>query len=168
MFKFKSFFLTFILFFYFSFTYSQLRIEIKGGIADPINIAVVPMKWELASTQTTYLHRIIKSDLESFGEFVVLAPESMLSLPTSKEEIYYRDWRLLGVDYLVIGGIKDSDLDGNTETNYIIFDISISLKFSLLLSSIISFKSSLIRTAASNEIFASFSLIVRSLRIPSK
>jgi TolB protein len=48
----------------------------------------------------------------------------MLSLPTSKEEIYYKDWRLLGVDYLVIGGIKDSDLDGNTETNYIIFDIA--------------------------------------------
>ena len=28
------------------------------------------------------------------------------------------------MDYLVIGGIKDSDLDGNTETNYIIFDIA--------------------------------------------
>ena len=124
MFKFKNFYLAFILFFYFSFTYSQLRIEIKGGIADPINIAVVPMKWELKSTQTTYLHRIIKSDLESFGEFVVLPPESMLSLPTSKEEIYYKDWRLLGVDYLVIGGIKDSDLEGDTETNYIIFDIA--------------------------------------------
>ena len=71
--------------------FSQLRIEIRGGLENPISIAVVPLRWNLDSRQELFIHQIIKADLESFGEFDVIPPENMLSLPTKKEEVFYKD-----------------------------------------------------------------------------
>ena len=103
--------------------HSQLRIEIKGGIQDPVSIAIVPLKWNTNLSQRDYIHKVIKSDLESFGEFKVLPPENMLSLPTSKEEVFYKDWRMLGVDYLVIGTISSKEIKDEIIADYIIFDV---------------------------------------------
>ena len=103
--------------------HSQLRIEIKGGIQDPVSIAIVPLKWNTNLSQREYIHKVIKSDLESFGEFKVLPPENMLSLPTAKEEVFYKDWRMLGVDYLVIGTISSEESKDEIIADYIIFDV---------------------------------------------
>ena len=103
--------------------HSQLRIEIKGGIQDPVSIAIVPLKWNTDLSQRDYIHKVIKSDLESFGEFKVLPPENMLSLPTAKEEVFYKDWRMLGVDYLVIGTISSEESKDEIIADYIIFDV---------------------------------------------
>ena len=103
--------------------HSQLRIEIKGGIQDPVSIAIVPLKWNTNLSQREYIHKVIKSDLESFGEFKVLPPENMLSLPTAKEEVFYKDWRMLGVDYLVIGTISSKESKDEIIADYIIFDV---------------------------------------------
>ena len=102
---------------------AQLRIEIKGGLQNPIVVAVVPMKWNLDSPQKFFIHQVIKTDLESFGEFKVLPPSNMLSLPSSKEEVFYKDWRLLGTDYLVIGNVQPADTDQEIEVKYYIFDV---------------------------------------------
>ena len=104
--------------------FSQLRIEITGGAEDPINIAIVPIEWNLEIPQQEYLHEIIKSDLESFGEFKVLPPKGMLSFPSSEEEVFYRDWRLLNVDYLVVGQANQSEIEGELKISYFIFDIA--------------------------------------------
>ena len=101
----------------------QLRIEIKGGLEDPINVAVVPMQWNLDSPQDLFVHEVIKSDLESFGEFDVLPPKNMLSLPSSKEEVFFKDWRILGTDFLVIGDIGLSEVENEIKASFIIFDI---------------------------------------------
>ena len=101
----------------------QLRIEIKGGLEDPINVAVVPMQWNLDSPQDLFVHEVIKSDLESFGEFDVLHPKNMLSLPSSKEEVFFKDWRILGTDFLVIGDIGLSEVENEIKASFIIFDI---------------------------------------------
>ena len=103
---------------------AQLRIEIKGGLQDPIVVAVVPMKWNLDSPQELFIHEVIKSDLESFGEFKVLPPNNMLSLPASKEQVFYKDWRLLGTDYLVIGNVQPANTDKEIEVKYFIFDVT--------------------------------------------
>ena len=120
----KNFLLISLIIFFVSSIFPQLRIEIKGGAEDPINIAVVPMKWEVEKPQSVFIHKIIKMDLESFGEFSVLSPEGMLSLPTSKEEVFYKDWRLLGIDYLIIGSIEDFEINSDIKVNFIIFDIA--------------------------------------------
>ena len=101
----------------------QLRIEIKGGIEDPINVAVVPMQWNLDSPQDLFVHEVIKSDLVSFGEFDVLPPKNMLSLPSSKEEVFFKDWRILGTDFLVIGNAGPSEVENEIKVSFIIFDV---------------------------------------------
>ena len=101
----------------------QLRIEIKGGLEDPINVAVVPMQWNLDSPQDLFVHEVIKSDLESFGEFYVLPRKNMLSLPSSKEEVFFKDWRILGTDFLVIGDIGLSEVENEIKVSFFIFDI---------------------------------------------
>ena len=109
--------------FFLSTLYGQLRIEIKGGLEDPINVAVVPMQWNLDSPQDLFVHEVIKSDLESFGEFYVLPPKNMLSLPSSKEEVFFKDWRILGTDFLVIGDIGLSEVENEIKVSFFIFDI---------------------------------------------
>ena len=103
--------------------HSQLRIEIKGGVQDPVSIAIVPLKWDTEHSQRVYIHKVIQSDLESFGEFKVLPPENMLSLPTVQEEVFYKDWRMLGVDYLVIGSVSSKEIKDEIIADYIIFDV---------------------------------------------
>ena len=109
--------------FFLSTLFGQLRIEIKGGLEDPINVAVVPMQWNLDSPQDLFVHEVIKSDLESFGEFYVLPPKNMLSLPSSKEEVFFKDWRILGTDFLVIGDIGLSEVENEIKVSFFIFDI---------------------------------------------
>ena len=48
----------------------------------------------------------------------------MLSFPSSKEEVFFKDWRMLGVDYLVIGRINISDFSEEIITKYTIFDVA--------------------------------------------
>ncbi len=93
----------FLLLFFCSLSNSQLRIEITEGIKDPVSIAIVPISWNLDTPPEVYLDKVISENLESFGEFTTLSPSNMLSFPSTEEEILYRDWNLLGVDYLVIG-----------------------------------------------------------------
>ena len=103
---------------------SQLRIEITGGSDEPIRVAMVPFEWKLNSAPSHYLHEIVKKDLESFAEFAVLNPEDMLSYPSLEEEISYRDWRLLKVDYLIIGSVLKSEIEGEINIAYSILDVS--------------------------------------------
>ena len=69
------------------------------------------------------MHQIIKSDLESFGEYEVLPPENMLSLPTDQTEVFFRDWRILAVDFLVIGQLNKSEKNDELDASYLIFDV---------------------------------------------
>ena len=48
----------------------------------------------------------------------------MLSFPSSEEEVFYRDWRLLNIDYLVVGQANQSELKGELKISYFIFDIA--------------------------------------------
>ena len=115
---------TFIFIIFSSFLSSDLRIEITKGIKDPIRIAIVPIEWNLDNPPREYLHQIISSDLESFGEFESLSPKEMLSLPKSDEEIFYRDWKLLGVDYLVIGTASREENTQEIVVNFSLFNIT--------------------------------------------
>ena len=45
---------------------------------------------ELDTPQDLFIHEVIKSDLESFGEFDVLPPKNMLSLPILKKTFFLK------------------------------------------------------------------------------
>ena len=116
--------LTSLFIIYSSFLSSDLRIEITKGIEDPIRIAIVPIAWNLENPPREYLHQIISSDLESFGEFVSLSPKEMLSLPNSEQEIFYRDWKLLDVDYLVLGTASKGESPQEIVVNFSLFNVT--------------------------------------------
>jgi TolB protein len=123
----KKFFFLILLVFIASFINAELRIEITKGSNDPINIAIVPISLSMDISIDSYLHELIANDLEFIGEYKILPPSQMLSFPSSENELYYRDWRLLNIDYLIFGkaeSISASKLKNNIEVTYFIYDIA--------------------------------------------
>ncbi|NNC55788.1 MAG: Tol-Pal system beta propeller repeat protein TolB, partial [Pseudomonadales bacterium] len=81
---------------------ADLLIEITEGVDDPTSIAVVPFAHSGAPIGID-LASVVSADLTRSGRFEVLARDAMLSSPRNVTEVVYRDWRSLGVEYLLIG-----------------------------------------------------------------
>jgi len=99
---------------------ADLTIEITQGIASSIPISVVPFK--VPSGIEEDVDGIIRNDLERSGHFTALAPRDMLSHPQTEGDIYFRDWRLLKQDYLVIGEASVS-APGQYQIRYQLYDV---------------------------------------------
>ena len=86
---------------------AELRIEIVEGVESAIPVAVVPFAqpWRGAS-EASSIDRVIAADLYRSGRFTLTPKESMLNRPYQVENVDYRDWRLLGVEALIIGQLK--------------------------------------------------------------
>lgn len=91
---------------------AELVIEITQGKQTAIPMAVVPFKWKGLKALPENVAQIVANDLGRSGYFNTLPKTEMLSLPNTKEEVFYRDWELLKQDYLVIGEIKQDSRDG--------------------------------------------------------
>lgn len=83
--------------------WSQLTIEITQGRDDPTSIAVVPFGWGGVGQPSQDVSSIVEADLRRTGQFNPVAREDMLGSPQDKSEVYYRDWRALNIDYLLVG-----------------------------------------------------------------
>ncbi|WP_370979240.1 Tol-Pal system beta propeller repeat protein TolB [Agaribacterium sp. ZY112] len=100
--------------------FAQITIEITQGMDDPMPIAVVPMGG-LKPAAGESIHNIVSNDLRSSGFFHSIPTADMLAFPNKLDDIYFRDWRLLGAAYLVIGNVyKDAE---QYTLNYQLFDV---------------------------------------------
>ncbi len=88
---------------------AELRIEVTKGVDNAVRVAVVPFEWRGRGTLPLEVSDVISSDLGLSGRFDSLPVSQMLSLPHESKEVYFRDWRMLGVEYLVIGYLEPSD-----------------------------------------------------------
>lgn len=86
---------------------AQLTIEITQGVDNPTPIAVVPLGGATADL-TEDLRGIVAADLLRSGLFQPIPPKDMLSFPQNREELHYRDWRVLGASYVVIGAVAQT------------------------------------------------------------
>lgn len=84
--------------------YAQITIEITEGMDEPTPIAIVPMAGVRPSSGES-ISDIVSNDLRTSGFFQPISKKDMLSFPSKETDIYYRDWRLLGASYLVIGNM---------------------------------------------------------------
>ncbi len=85
---------------------AQLVIEITSGADQLLPIAVVPFAYENVAPLSDDIAQIIEDDLARSGLFQPIPRSNMLSMPSKEADVYYRDWRLLKSDYVVIGTVQ--------------------------------------------------------------
>lgn len=92
---------------------AALTIEITEGVEGALPIAVVPFGWEGTGAQPGQdIAAIVDSDLSRSGRFRTLPANDMLARPHSDSEVEYRDWKVLGMENLVVGRIQPNGADG--------------------------------------------------------
>lgn len=101
---------------------AELLIRITEGVESAIPLAVVPFKESGNLPAGDKLSEIVRTDLSISGEFNALAPEKMLSLPSRGDEVYFRDWRLLGQRYLLVGEVRQ--LAERVSVRFELFDVN--------------------------------------------
>ncbi|WP_257900283.1 Tol-Pal system beta propeller repeat protein TolB [Marinobacter sp. F4206] len=102
--------------------HAELLIRITEGADAAIPIAVVPFSESGAVPPGDKVGDIVHSDLAMSGEFSPLPAEKMLSLPSRREEVFFRDWRLLGQRYVLVGGLTRTG--DRVSARYELFDVN--------------------------------------------
>lgn len=114
-----------------AFSYSaqaELSIQITQGVDNPIPIAVVPFANESGGVFSEDVAQVVINDLEQVGEFRSLGRANMLSMPKEEQEVFYRDWRILAQDYLLVGKINQQPGSQLVQVQYEFFDINREMK----------------------------------------
>ncbi|MDZ7734929.1 MAG: Tol-Pal system beta propeller repeat protein TolB [Gammaproteobacteria bacterium] len=102
---------------------TAFEIVIDQGVENALPIAVVPFAWsQSASMPPEDVAQVIRQDLARSGRFNTLPPEDMPSKPTGFDQINFSDWRRVGMENVVVGGVKQQD-DGNYEVTFRLVDI---------------------------------------------
>lgn len=92
---------------------AALTIEITEGATGALPIAVVPFGWEgTGNGPGQDIAAIVSSDLSRSGRFKPLPVSDMLAQPHSDAQVEYRDWKVLGMENLVVGRIQPNGSDG--------------------------------------------------------
>ena len=99
---------------------SELILEITQGTEDPYRVAI--LKFEGDQKVSNDIDKIIRNNLKRSGEFNLFANEDLLSLPTNETEVIFNDFKILNIDYLVIGKIVKDGI--SISVVYNIFDIN--------------------------------------------
>ncbi|QDH70895.1 Tol-Pal system beta propeller repeat protein TolB [Marilutibacter alkalisoli] len=101
-----------------------LELDIVGGHAAALPIAVVPMPYQgSASAPETDVSAVITADLNRSGQFRSLPDARIIERPTRGSEVEFPTWRALNQDYLVVGRVVDA-AGGGYRVEYELFDVA--------------------------------------------
>lgn len=101
-----------------------LEIDIVGGHASALPVAVVPMPYQGAgSAPETDVAAVIRANLDRSGQFRTLPERDITERPTRGSEVQYPTWRMLRQDYLVVGRVLDA-AGGAYRVEYEVFDVA--------------------------------------------
>lgn len=87
---------------------AELRIEVTKGVDNALRVGVVPFVMQGSISRVENPAGIVVDDLRLSGRFDPLDQDLMLSFPGKPEDVIFRDWRLLGQEYLVVGEVTRS------------------------------------------------------------
>jgi len=90
---------------------AQLVVNITKGLARPVPMAIVPFGWSGAGPAAYDLAAVVTSDLKSTGRFAPIPVADMVSRPTQPSQVNFTDWRLLKLDYVVVGTLTENTPD---------------------------------------------------------
>ena len=99
---------------------SELILEITQGTEDPYRVAI--LKFEGDQKVSNDIDKIIRNNLMRSGEFNLFVNKDLLSLPNNETEVIFNDFRILDIDYLIIGKIAKDGI--SISVVYEIFDIN--------------------------------------------
>ena len=88
--------------------HAQEAIEITRGSDRATPVAVVPFGWQGGTPLAEDMAQITSNNLRNTGLFAPFARENMLSYPTRADEIFPRDWKMLGVEYVIAGQVTST------------------------------------------------------------
>ena len=98
----------FLLLIFSNFIFSELILEITKGTEDPYRVAILPFQGD--KKLSTEIENIIINNLKRSGEFNVFQSSELLSVPNNQENIVFNDFKILNIDYLVMGNITNGDI----------------------------------------------------------
>ena len=101
--------------------FAELILEITKGSDDPFVIAL--LSFDGKKVLTSEVDAIINNDLKRTGEFKIIKDEKLLSSPNNEEEINFNDFKLLGIDYIVMGLLESED-KFNLSASYEIYNVA--------------------------------------------
>ena len=99
---------------------AELVIEITQGADNPTAIAVVPFAVQGTGSGIEDIAQVVQSDLHRSGQFAPVDRRDMLGLPSTKKDIFYRDWRAIETEYLLIGRVTVTD---RMRIDYELYDV---------------------------------------------
>jgi TolB protein len=99
---------------------AQLTIEIIGGGANQIPVAVLPFAGEAALPQS--ITEIVEQDLTRSGRFRTLFVGGVSPVPTEMSQVNFADWKSRLADALVIGQAQRLP-DGRFEVRFRLLDV---------------------------------------------
>jgi TolB protein len=99
---------------------AALEIEISGGGAQQIPIAIAPFGG--AANTKENINEIIAADLHRSGLFRVLETRGMANLPTTPEQIKYAEWVALQAQAITVGNVE-SLAGGRLKVSFHLMDV---------------------------------------------
>ena len=113
-----------VLLFFSNFLLSELILEITQGTEDPFRVAIVQFGGNEKIAKK--INAVIQNNLARTGEFTIFNNDDLLTVPNEESEIVFNDFKILNIDYLIIGNILEDGLSITAE--YEVFDIGKGLK----------------------------------------
>ena len=102
---------------------SALTIEITEGAEGALPVAVVPFGWARGGKPPSQdVAKIISDDLKRSGRFKTMPVADMLARPQSADQVEFRDWKVLGMENLVVGQVKPNG-PGGYMVRFQLFDV---------------------------------------------
>ena len=101
---------------------AALEIEISGGGAQQIPVAILPFAETTGVSTKEMIHQIVSADLKSSGLFRVLDTRGMANLPTTPPQIKYPEWAALQAQAMTVGSVE-SVSGGNLNVSFYLMDV---------------------------------------------
>lgn len=99
--------------------HAALDITVTGGEAAAQPIAIVP--FQTSPGATFDVAQIVQDDLASSGLFKPLDRSDMLEKPSDPGQVNYRDWRVLGMNDIVIG--QEQKVGNDVAVSFYLLDV---------------------------------------------
>jgi TolB protein len=101
---------------------AELTIEVTGGVEGAQPMAVVPFGVAPDVSPPVDVAAVVAADLARSGRFKSMPVREMLSTPHRAEDVDLREWRLQGLNSLVVGEIRAESLAG-FQISFVLFDV---------------------------------------------